>query len=681
MRPEVKLGSVLLVLVAVGLLLTVVSGGTAAQPADAEENVTESDAADVEENATEGDDPRTKEIMFVADRQGSGGTRPAGQQPASDDIIAWREYTVQQNPDFIFDIGDLVERANPDWVDSYHANNSRIVENTDVERIWYGTGNHDGIHAERADLPYGWDGVEGFYRKGNRTSLNYAVEKGNTAFVMLSPLYYNDFEDDDKDYHFSYPSGDDRAPANEFHTLTDRTRQWFTERMNHYCSNDYNIVVMSHTPLYDSNIASSDWYDVQNKAWRNSTEYVLDTYRETCSPALHLNGHQHANTYDYLPNLENDEDTTNGGSVVWGASDPRLPDGTIYGMVPAIWIDHGIGANEPAVRMMNLTEGATSATMRTINVENGEQIPSTYNDSPDTIQEFTVPFDHPVDLGEDAESNEIDRFEQPWAVSHYSNESKNVQWWKPTKGLYHEKSGWVHMRWRFNEKRGFQGFDLDAIKQPSRNFVDVSTEFASGDSYAELANAEWHDDIADVEDAKYLKANVSFRMAPLDDSNITITDVDVESDAPAAEFEVSDLSAPANAVQGETVTVSATVTNVGGAEGSALAEFVFDEAVLLNESVTLGPGNSTEVRFEVPTDGVAAGSYTHGVRIGNSSETAEITLESSSTPEATDTPTEATDTPTGTTTDTGGQPGFGIVIAVAALLVTITIARRQNRPS
>jgi len=382
--------------------------------------------------------------------------------------------------------------------------------------------------------------------------------------------------------------------------------------MNYYCSNDYNIVVMSHTPLYDSNIASDDWQDVQNKAWRNSTEYVFDTYREMCSPALHLNGHQHANTYDYLPNQQGDGDSTNGGSVVWGNSDPRLPDDTIYAMVPAIWIDHGIGANEPAVRMMNLTQGATSATMRTINVENGEQLPSTYNDSSDTIQEFTVPFDHPVDLGDDAGTNEIDRFEQPWAVSHYSNEESDTQWWKHMKGLYHEESGWVHMRWRYNEKRDFQEFDLDKIEQPADSLVGVSTEFASSDSYAELANAEWKDDISDVENAKFLKANVSFTMSFSEaiGSNLTITDVTVHSAAPAPSFEVSGLSAPASATLGETVTVTATVTNAGSVEGSTLAELVFAGDVLLNQSVTLGPGNAMEVSFEVPTSGIDPETYT-----------------------------------------------------------------------
>ncbi|MFB6228254.1 MAG: CARDB domain-containing protein, partial [Halobacteriales archaeon] len=94
----------------------------------------------------------------------------------------------------------------------------------------------------------------------------------------------------------------------------------------------------------------------------------------------------------------------------------------------------------------------------------------------------------------------------------------------------------------------------------------------------------------------------------------------------SATFEVSNLSAPGTAVPGDTITVSATVSNVNDIEGNTTVEFVFGGNVLANQTVTLGGGNSTQVTFEVPTSGVAAGSYTHGVRVGDSFPTAQINL-------------------------------------------------------
>jgi len=47
---------------------------------------------------------------------------------------------------------------------------------------------------------------------------------------MLSPLYYNDYPNDGKEYSFGYPGGDDLAPDDQLHVLSNRTRQWFTER-------------------------------------------------------------------------------------------------------------------------------------------------------------------------------------------------------------------------------------------------------------------------------------------------------------------------------------------------------------------------------------------------------------------------------------------------------------------
>jgi PGF-CTERM protein len=105
-----------------------------------------------------------------------------------------------------------------------------------------------------------------------------------------------------------------------------------------------------------------------------------------------------------------------------------------------------------------------------------------------------------------------------------------------------------------------------------------------------------------------------------DAASVTIIDVN------RPDFEVSNLSAPAEAVAGDTITVNATVTNNGSSAGTTGAEFVFGGSALASETVSLGVGESTNVSFDVPTEGVEPGTYEHGVFAGDSSQTAEITI-------------------------------------------------------
>jgi hypothetical protein len=110
--------------------------------------------------------------------------------------------------------------------------------------------------------------------------------------------------------------------------------------------------------------------------------------------------------------------------------------------------------------------------------------------------------------------------------------------------------------------------------------------------------------------------------------------LDVAAPPTPANFTVSDLSAPASVTQGETVTVTATVTNTGETEGTQLVAFRLDvdgdgtpDALGVNESVSLAPGASQSVSFSVPTTGVAPGTYAHGVFSADDGETASLTVE------------------------------------------------------
>ncbi|WP_193767561.1 carboxypeptidase regulatory-like domain-containing protein [Halorientalis pallida] len=111
-------------------------------------------------------------------------------------------------------------------------------------------------------------------------------------------------------------------------------------------------------------------------------------------------------------------------------------------------------------------------------------------------------------------------------------------------------------------------------------------------------------------------------------ANVTVE----EPPTPTANFQVSNLQAPAEATVGDTITVSADVENTGGAEGTQSVDFGLDTdgdgslETQASQQQTLAANDSTTVTFDVDTSGLPADTYTHGVSTANDTETAQITL-------------------------------------------------------
>ncbi|MFC6975125.1 hypothetical protein ACFQL1_11365 [Halomicroarcula sp. GCM10025709] len=78
-------------------------------------------------------------------------------------------------------------------------------------------------------------------------------------------------------------------------------------------------------------------------------------------------------------------------------------------------------------------------------------------------------------------------------------------------------------------------------------------------------------------------------------------------------FGVTDLSAPATATVGETITVNATITNPNPFATDQLVEFRFQGDRLAEQNVTLPANDSTEVTFTADTTGIEPGTYIHSV--------------------------------------------------------------------
>jgi hypothetical protein len=92
-----------------------------------------------------------------------------------------------------------------------------------------------------------------------------------------------------------------------------------------------------------------------------------------------------------------------------------------------------------------------------------------------------------------------------------------------------------------------------------------------------------------------------------------------------AQFVVSNLTAPAETTVGASITVSATVTNIGETDGPQTVAFRFDGQTVANRTVSLTPDASTTVTYTA-TALDQTGTFEHGVFTDDDNETAQITV-------------------------------------------------------
>jgi len=113
-------------------------------------------------------------------------------------------------------------------------------------------------------------------------------------------------------------------------------------------------------------------------------------------------------------------------------------------------------------------------------------------------------------------------------------------------------------------------------------------------------------------------ADTSVSPAPLqvDGSEITVDDGEPDDeppdDDPGDSFDVSELDGPDEVAVGETVTVTATVSNPNEFETTQPVEFRLDGDVVDRSTVTIDADSERTVSIELDTESLGVGSYIHG---------------------------------------------------------------------
>ena len=150
--------------------------------------------------------------------------------------------------------------------------------------------------------------------------------------------------------------------------------------------------------------------------------------------------------------------------------------------------------------------------------------------------------------------------------------------------------------------------------------------------------------------------------------------------AAPADFQVSGLEpAEATAAPGDSVDVSATVSNAGDEEATKTVEIRLDGETVDSEDVTLAGGEEASVSFSA-TAPDEAGDYTHSVWTEDSEAEGTLTVEAEEPADdeaADDEAADGNETADDEAAD-GEGPGFGVVVALLAFLGAALLAARRQ---
>lgn len=140
---------------------------------------------------------------------------------------------------------------------------------------------------------------------------------------------------------------------------------------------------------------------------------------------------------------------------------------------------------------------------------------------------------------------------------------------------------------------------------------------------------------------------------------------------------VTGIEAPSRASPGEEIAVRVTLRNDGEAPVEAEVQYRLGGEVLDAETVELLPGQTQTIEFTAEVPDLAAGSYEHGVFVGETDRgrTAELDVGARASP----TPPGQTPPPTSTPAAPPGLDGFGFGVALVALALVVAALGRIRR--
>jgi len=379
----------------------------------------------------------------------------------SDDFENAVNAIINLNPDLGFCPGDVTEAGSENAWTIAKENFRYIANNTDIEKMYYAVGlGHDGAQSgdsgafnTKFSVKNGWSYAEEVMLEDNRTAYHYAVTDGNMAYIVLSQkTCFND-----------------NGYEVQAYTLSPHVQDWLDNRLTYFESENYNIIVMSHTPPYHTNNSTGDWSGMDDSWWQTISDNLIDIMNEH-PPDVFVNAHVHSDSDSY----HSTESGVAGGKVVWGDNynasfnrSPALPDNTVFVSMPTVCYEHGhlagtLDSNVPEIAYLDFSNGDNYVELYAENVINENLLGWTDNDSDANensvlnTSPLKIDVEHPIELDSDG----VDNFYQPWCVSDYSKTAFPEHWWNK-RGLVQDENRWFISRWKFNENKSFDSLSVD----------------------------------------------------------------------------------------------------------------------------------------------------------------------------------------------------------------------------
>jgi len=405
----------------------------------------------------------------------------SNQDYSEEDINYTTAWIETKNPDFLFHVGDITRRGYHTEVEDAVEGFEELVENTNIENIWFTFGgNHDAFNSAHSH----WEGAF-FQRERNSTSLWYTIKEGNNVFIFVSLIQDRaDWESGWGGYGISS------------HFIPQNKLNWLESQLVKYNDTENNIFVITHTPIVNTNSYTGSWAQMERGPWINTSNQLLDLFEEYRVDVF-IHGHVHTDPNSTYSSNEN----VSAGYILINGFRDDLPN-TTFLHVPDIDWHHGSGYAEdgdssyPSVMYFKMIEGNNYFDLRATRTDTNSSVYISYNNGSDANKTLRIPLSYPI-TGMNS-SNEIDFFEQDWDVWEYSIEDVDFQWYKDSEGFRLNQSSWISSRWDLWSQQKINSFEINSTGSDS-NFTNLF--YCSNDnmnswggpysSASDLGNCRW----------------------------------------------------------------------------------------------------------------------------------------------------------------------------------------------
>lgn len=367
-----------------------------------------------------------------------------------------------KHPDYIFDLGDVVE----DGYNSAHWDQYASTVNTlKSAGISYFAipGDHD-----VPDEHFEWH-EDRFMDATNQTSASFLIKIGNNVFIFLRSYRYNNVWESD---YMNESSTNIRQGI-----WTDQQLGWLKKILQKYSASN-NIFLMTHYAPINSTAGSWGWWGEGKCEYRTTADrWATITMHQTAklysilknyTVDVLMHGHIHIDPTTFKDGSWDGNTKVLGGTVVFGSATSHLPQNTTFVLVGNGYPEHspppsyGYNSNYATFRYFDLVTGQNYFTLYAWNADLNGSIGMTVNASSTPVTSINIPLRFPIELDEKNIIN-YEEFAEPYEFSDTSTQ----QYIHDAYGYRFAADRWFTVRFDLWEENEITGINISWFENPA----------------------------------------------------------------------------------------------------------------------------------------------------------------------------------------------------------------------